>query len=168
MKSKFCAATLAVVALASCEPSGAPKAASTTTRPAPTAEERQEALRLTQVTVHRVKLPYVHKLRGPKGEAVEHDQAWLVMFDLENLGQPRDAALDFHVGDYRIPEYGRAPSGIYFRIYDESLLRSLQDKEISFDLAKTGKTSLGKKFPLPELEKLPLEEEAETLKKPPK
>lgn len=170
MKSLLFTAMFALVAHSSCEPTKAPKPADTSTgQPAPTESTsaqpiKKEPLELSKMAVHKVKLPYTHKIQGAKGQVTEYNEAWLVVFDLKNLGSPTDLGLNFFIGDYQIPEYGGAPNGIYFRIYEEKALRSLQENEISFQVQGGPKTPLNQKFMLPELEKLSIEDETAVIK----
>jgi len=48
------------------------------------------------------------------------------------FGEPSAIPIDIFIGDYRVPEYGGTTEGIYFRIYDEKLLKKLAGSSFSY------------------------------------
>ena len=141
------------IAMASCN-KHPPTTRDTEVTPGPRAP-----LSLTGYTVHRVRLPYTHHVRGEKGERQAFNDAWMILLSLRNLGPPRAPATYFYIGEYKVPEYGGALDGIYFRVYDEARLRSLDGQEISVQEPGAKRRTLDRKFILPELSNLPVEEE---------
>ena len=77
----------------------------------------------------------------------------------------QNARTDIYIGDYRVPEYGGYKNGVYFKIYDENLLRSLNDQEVSIAVAGKKKQSLGRKFSTADYGRLSVEEESAVLKR---
>lgn len=132
----------------------------------PTPEVKTEPLELTGVEIHRVKLSAAQKVRDNEGRERVYEQAWLVLLSFKNPPPVRNERMDFYIGDYRVPEYGGFKDGIYFRIYDESLLQSLNDQELSVGIAQEKqKTFLGKKFSTQGYNNLPEQEESAILKR---
>lgn len=132
---------------------------------APATEVRQEPLELTGIELHRVKLAAPHKMRDKDEKERVFDQAWLVLLTFKNELPVRNMRTDIYVGEYRVPEYGGYKTGVYFKIYDENLLRSLNDQEISVAPAGKKKQSLGRKLSTTDYERLPVEEESAVLKR---
>lgn len=132
-----------------------------------TAQVKREPLELTGVDLHKVRLAAPHKRREQDGTEKVFDQAWLVLLSFRNPPPVTNTALDIFIGDYRIPEYGGFQNGIYFKIYDESLLSSLNGQEISAGVAGKKKQSLGRKFSTEGYAKLAVEEESAVLKRQP-
>ena len=126
---------------------------------------KPQTLELTSVKIHKTRLNYSHKVREKDGKERVYEQAWLVLLSFKNSEPVMDTRIDFYIGDYRIPEYGGTNDGIYFRVYDESLLKSLNNQEISVGIDDKGKRSLGKKFSTEGYEALKLEEESAVLKR---
>jgi hypothetical protein len=129
------------------------------------AEVQPTPLELTGVELHKVRLSYPHKLREKDGKEKVYEQAWLVLFSFKNPPPTMDTRMDFYIGDYQVPEYGGSKNGIYFRIYEESLLRSLDEKEISVGVGGKKERSLGKKLSTKDYRKLSIEEESALLKR---
>jgi hypothetical protein len=130
-----------------------------------TAQVLERPVVLSNYRVHYVRLPYAHNVISDKGDRRSFSNAWLVVFSLQNLGAPRGLATEFYIGEYRIPEYGGVTNGIYFRIYEEAKLRSLDGQEISMRDSGAKRTSLNQKFVLPDLKTLQPEEESAVLKR---
>jgi hypothetical protein len=134
-----------------------------TTAPAP--EVPQEPMELTGIELHKVKLAAPHKIRAKDQKERVFDQAWLVLLSFKNRLPARNARTDIYIGDYRVPEYGGHRNGVYFKIYDENLLRSLNDQEVSIAVAGKKKQSLGRKFSTADYARLSVEEESAVLKR---
>lgn len=49
-----------------------------------------------------------------------------------SFGEPRAIPVDLFIGDYRVPEYGGTKEGIYFRIYDDTLLEKLEGRLFAY------------------------------------
>lgn len=131
-----------------------------------TTTEAEKRLELTAIELHKVKLEYPHKVRDKDGPEKAYAEAWLVLLSFRNLPPAADMGMDLFIGDYRIPEYGGFKDGIYFRIYDEQLLQSLNGKEVSVSFAGEKMKSLNKKFSSDGYKKLSVEEESAVLKRP--
>jgi len=133
--------------------------------PEPAAEVREEPVELTGIELHKVKLAAPHKMRDKDQKERVFDQAWLVLLAFKNRPPVRDMRTDIYIGDYRVPEYGGYKNGVYFKIYDESLLRSLNDQDISIAVGGRAKQSLGRKFSTADYARLSVEDEAAVLKR---
>ncbi len=128
-------------------------------------QEKRDPLELTAIEIHKVRLDYPHKLREAEGKERVYEQAWLILFSFKNLGPPRDTAMNLFIGDYRIPEYAGFQEGIYFRIYEERLMESLDGQEVSVGSAGKKMKSLGKRFYTQGYQNLSLEKESTVLKR---
>ncbi|HOC43255.1 MAG TPA: hypothetical protein PKJ99_09630 [Thermoanaerobaculales bacterium] len=60
-----------------------------------------------------------------------YSRAYVVRLD-GDFGEPRAIPLDVFIGDYKVPEYGGNETTLYFRIYDEALLRELEGQPFGF------------------------------------
>lgn len=150
---------------AACNRAATETSSSHTQTPSPATEVKHEPLELTSIEIHKVRLSYPQKLREKDGKERVYEQAWLVLLTFRNLGPVTDTGMDLFIGDYRVPEYGDFKGGIYFRVYDESLLRSLDEKEISVGVGGKKTQSLGKKLSTKDYGKLSIEEESAVLKR---
>jgi hypothetical protein len=70
-------------------------------------------------------------------------------------------ALDIYIGDYRVTEFGGLPDGIYFKVYDLDQLRKLAGGEMKCRQAGRPVQSLGQRFEVPEVSKIPVVSESE-------
>ena len=156
-----------IALLAQLSPTACNRSGTQTASPTPpatvTAPQVKTRLELKTIELHKVKLAYPHKLRDKEGKEKVYEQAWLVKFFLNNLGPPRDMGMDLFIGDYRIPEYGSFEEGIYFRIYEESLLASLEGKDVSVSFSEEKRESLQKTFSIQGYKQLSVEEEPAVL-----
>lgn len=132
---------------------------------APATEVREEPIELTGIELHKVKLAAPYKMRDKDKKERVFDQAWLVLLAFKNPLPVRNMQTDIYIGDYRVPEYGGYRNGVYFKIYEESLLRSLNDKEVSVGVDGEAKRSLGRKFSTADYARLAIEEERAVLKR---
>jgi hypothetical protein len=165
MKELFLFITLLALAPAACNRSTNQTPSPPPPTAGPTAEPSRGPLELSAIELHKVKLTHPQKLREKEGQEKVYDQAWLVMLFFKNLGPVSNTGMDLFIGDYRIPEYGGFNEGIYFRIYEERQLRSLNGGEVSVSFAGMKMHSLGRKFSTENYEKLSLEEESKLLKR---
>ena len=131
----------------------------------PEPEVRQEPMELREIELHKVKLAAPHKVRDKNQKERVFDQAWLVLLSFKNQLPVRNMRTEIYIGDYRVPEYGGYKNGIYFKIYDENLLRSLNDQEVSLAVAGKKKQSTGRKFLTADYARLSVEEESAVLKR---
>ena len=68
--------------------------------------------------------------------------------------------IDFFIGDYRIPEYGGWEGGIYFKVYEEDLLRRLNNAEFLYRLPENKEVvKFDTRFKLPDLDGLEMIDE---------
>ena len=122
-------------------------------------------MELTGIELHKVKLAAPHKMRDKDQKERTFDQAWVVLLSFKNRLPVRNARTDIYIGDYLVPEYGGHKNGVYFKIYDENLLRSLNDQEVSIAVGGKKKQSLGRKFSSADYARLSVEEESAVLKR---
>jgi hypothetical protein len=156
---------LALFAPSACDRTNTQVPSSQTPAARPGADAKPDSLELTDIELHKVRLSYPHKFREKDGNDKVYEQAWVVLLSFKTSLPVTDTSLDFYIGDYRVPEYGGFKDGIYFRIYEESLLRSLDEKEISVGVGGNKEQSLGKKLHTKDYGKLPIEEESAVLKR---
>ncbi|HYL82972.1 MAG TPA: hypothetical protein VE263_01960 [Candidatus Angelobacter sp.] len=85
------------------------------------------------------------RLRDAEGKEQSYERAYLVTL---KGTFPRDGGLgmELYIGDYRVPEYGGTRDGLYFRIYGEKLLDSLEGKEFRYRFGPTEIRSFEKRF----------------------
>lgn len=95
-------------------------------------KRQDDTVILKGYSVHFVRLPFTHKMKDENGREKQYDKAWLVRFDLDKFPKLVSLKMDFAIGDYLIPEYGSTKNGIYFKIYESSLLETLNDQEIFY------------------------------------
>lgn len=133
--------------------------------PSPASSPESNAVELTAVELHKVRLDSPHKLRDENGTERAYEQAWLVTLSFRNRPPVRDVGMDLFVGDYRVPEYGGLKDGIYFRIYEDRLLQSLDGQEISVGFEGKKLKSLGKRLSTQGYAELPVKEEKAVLKR---
>jgi len=166
MKAFFISiALLAQLAPMGCNRSAKQTSPSEGPTPISLTEIKREPLELTAIELHMVRLEYPHKLREKDGKEKIYERAWLALFSFKSLGPVTDMGMNLFIGDYRIPEYGGFKEGVYFRIYDEQLLQSLNGKEVSVSFAGEKMKSLGKNFSSDGYKKLSVEEESAVLKR---
>ena len=156
---------LALFAPSACDRANTEMPSSQIPTAGPGADAEPEPLELTDIKLHKVRLSYQHKFREKDGKEKVYEQAWLVLLFFKTSLPVTDTSMDFYIGDYRVPEYGGFKDGIYFRIYDEGLLRSLDEKEVSVGVGGKKERSLGKKLTTKDYGKLPIEEESSVLKR---
>ncbi|OLC28330.1 MAG: hypothetical protein AUH31_09505 [Armatimonadetes bacterium 13_1_40CM_64_14] len=102
-------------------------------------------IRLTSYEIAQIELKKPVRLRDTEGRERTYDRAYLVTL---KGTFPRDQArgLELYIGDYRVPEYGGTPDGLYFRIYDDKLLPRLEGKEFRYRFATTEIRSFAVRF----------------------
>lgn len=66
-----------------------------------------------------------------KGEMQRYTKAYVV-YVKGSFGEPRAIPVEIYIGDYRVPEYGGMKDGIYFRIYEDTLLQRLEGKPFGY------------------------------------
>lgn len=130
--TRFCAAAAAVLITLSLP---SPGGSQPWTRP------RFESVRVEKQIPAR---PFV--VRDEKGQAREYREAFVVHLK-GHLPPPRDMALELFVGDWKVPEYGSTEDGLYFRIYDPELRKSLKGRDLRYRLGPQELQPLGLRLP---------------------
>ena len=85
------------------------------------------------------------RLRDAEGKEQSYDRAYLVTLK-GTFPRDQGIGMELYIGDYRVPEYGGTKDGMYFRIYDEKLLNSLEGKEFRYRIGRAEIRSLEKRF----------------------
>lgn len=93
-------------------------------------ESQEEAISIRGVTVSEIHLPRAFKVMK-NGEEKSYTKAHKVSLQ-GSFMVDRAIPVEIFIGDYRVPEYGGTPDGIYFKIYDEKLLKSLNNQFIAY------------------------------------
>ncbi len=70
-----------------------------------------------------------------KGEKIKYEKAYVIKL-MGNIDVSGAIPVDIYIGDYKIPEYGGTKDGIYFKIYDEKLLKDLENKPFGYGFQK--------------------------------
>jgi hypothetical protein len=106
---------------------------------------KAEAIRLTSYEVVQLELKKPMRMRDAEGKEQSYDRAYLVTLK-GNFPLFQGHGLELFIGDYRVPEYGSTRDGLYFRIYDQKLLVSLEGKEFRYRFGTAEVHSFEKRF----------------------
>lgn len=95
------------------------------------------------IELHELETPIFR--RSGRGEKQAFDKYYVVYLN-GNFGEVRAQALEIFIGNYKISEYGGTPDGIYFKVYDETLLKRLEGKTFAFGYQGKKMPGLDKPF----------------------
>ena len=126
--------------------------------------QQQQAIELKNVTIHFVEAKKTYQYRDSAYKLYQSKTAYMVFMDLENIPRNAGTALNIYIGDYKVPEYGGTPTGIYFRIYDQKILQRLDKQIIYYQIDKGEKRSFNKQFSVPDQNTLKKQSEEELLR----
>ncbi len=93
-------------------------------------ENREESISIRGITISEIDLPRVFTV-AKNGEEKSYTKAHKVSLQ-GNFMVDRAIPVEIYIGDYKVPEYGGAADGIYFKIYDKELLKSLNNQFIAY------------------------------------
>lgn len=106
---------------------------------------KPEAIRLSSYDVVQLELKKPMRMRDAEGKEQSYDRAYVVTLK-GTFPLFQGHALELFIGDYRVPEYGSTRDGLYFRIYNEKLLASLEGKEFKYKFGSAEVHSFEKRF----------------------
>ena len=112
---------------------------------AQTSNQERAAVALHSYEIVRLELKKPFHLRDAEGKEQSYDRAYLVTLK-GTFPRDQGIGMELYIGDYRVPEYGGTKDGIYFRIYDEKILNSLEGKEFRYRIGRTEIRSMDKRF----------------------
>lgn len=124
--------------------------------------ERLE-LRLSGQEVHRVELDVPYTTTNMKGQKRQYSEAFIVLLKLE-YPPFRGPAVEFFIGDYRVPEFGGWREGVYFKVYDPELLTQLTGQEMRYRIPDHEIQSFNETLKVPPLKDLIVLPEKEILR----
>ena len=108
-------------------------------------QEKSSAVELRSYEIVQLELKSPVRLRDAEGKEQSYDHAYLVTLK-GTFPRDQGIGMELLIGDYRVPEYGGTKDGIYFRIYDEKTLNSLEGKEFRYRIGRRETRSLEKRF----------------------
>ncbi|NNK88950.1 MAG: hypothetical protein HKO90_11765 [Flavobacteriaceae bacterium] len=118
-------------------------------------KQEQDTMILKGYDLKLVKLDYPVMINESS-----YETAWIIKLNLSDMPTYYSERIDFFLGDYQIPEYGGWEGGIYFKVYDEELLRRLNNAEFHCRLPGSSEAvSLDSRFELPDLGSLEMIDE---------
>ena len=126
--------------------------------------QQQPAMAIKEISVHFVEAKEMYRYRDTAYKLHESKTAYLVFMDLDNMPTKASSALNIYIGDYKIPEYGGTFTGIYFRIYDQKLLKRLDKQTIYYQIDKGEKRSLNRQFIIPQQQSMKKQTEEDVMK----
>lgn len=120
--------------------------------------DKLPAIQLVSYDVVRLELKKPVRLRDSEGKEQTYDRAYLVTLK-GTFPRNQGLGMELYIGDYRVPEYGGTRDGIYFRLYDEKLVASLEGKEFRYRFASKEIRSLNMRFSVKSKGQLKVEKE---------
>jgi hypothetical protein len=108
-------------------------------------QEKAATVGLNSYEIVQVELKKPVRLRDAEGKEQTYERAYLVTLK-GTFPRDQGIGMELFIGDYRVPEYGGTKDGIYFRIYDEKILNSLEGKDFRYRIGRTEIRSLEKHF----------------------
>lgn len=108
-------------------------------------QEKAGTVGLSSYEIVQLELRKPVRLRDAEGKEQSYERAYLVTLK-GTFPRDQGIGMELFIGDYRVPEYGGTKDGIYFRIYDEEILNSLEGKDFRYRIGRTEIRSLGKRF----------------------
>jgi hypothetical protein len=108
-------------------------------------QEKAATVGLNSYEIVQVELKKPVRLRNAEGKEQTYERAYLVTLK-GTFPRDQGIGMELFIGDYRVPEYGGTKGGVYFRIYDEKILNSLEGKDFRYRIGRTGIRSLEKRF----------------------
>ncbi len=93
--------------------------------------------------------------RDAEGKPQKFNTSYMVRLGLKTSGVPNGPAFNIYVGKHRISELGGWKRGVYFHVYDPTLLKQLAGGEIFYRIGNEKPRSLDAKLDIGDMEDLP-------------
>ncbi|HET8926179.1 MAG TPA: hypothetical protein VFN26_24560 [Candidatus Acidoferrum sp.] len=110
-----------------------------------TSSHEKPLVEIHSYEIVQLELKKPFRLRDAEGKEQSYERAYLVTIR-GTFPHDQGIGMELFIGDYPVPEYGGIKDGIYFRIYDEKLLNSLEGKEFRYRIGRAEIRSLEKRF----------------------